>query len=189
MPTVDIGGETYEVYADVATADAYMNAAIGEAADAWRAADEEAKARGMVSGTRAIDLQQWKGEKTDPDQPLDFPRTGLTYPNGTAVPSDAVPQEVIDASIELGAMLNAGISIDPAEARATTARRLKAGSVEIENFRQFGYVGVFPSQIMKLLGFWLAGSGGSAGIGGAEAYGTCGRSAFRRPQYKPSRGF
>lgn len=188
MATVDINGELYFVYADVETADDYLAASVGEAADAWRDADDTAKARALVSGFRAIDAQSWKGEKTDEAQEGDFPRTGLFYRDGSAVPSDEVPPEVVQANIELGAMLNAGISIDPAEARSTTARRLKAGSVEIENFRQFGALAIFPSAVQKLLGFWLAGSGGS-GIGGSESFGTCGRSAFRRPQYKPSRGF
>jgi hypothetical protein len=188
MAEVQIGSETYFVYADVPDADAYMEASVGAAADAWRDADEVSKARALVSGTRAIDAQSWKGEKTVADQEGDFPRTGLTYPDGSAVDPDEVPPEVVVANIELAAMLNAGESIDPSAARQTTARRLKAGSVEIENFRQFGLLGVFPSSIMRLLGFWLAGTGG-IGFGGSEAYGTCGRSAFRRPQYKPSRGF
>jgi hypothetical protein len=188
MATVTFGGQTYNVYADLATADAYMNGQIGEAADAWRAGGEENKLRSLVSGTRAIDAQAWQGEKTDPDQPLDFPRTGLSYPDGSPVPSDAYPPEVVSASIELAAMLNAGQSIDPMAERQTTARRLKAGSVEIENFRQFGYVGIWPSAIMRLLGFWLTGTQGT-GIGGSESFGTCGRSAFRHPQFKPARGF
>ena len=188
MATVEINGVPYFVYADVTEADEYMAASVGEAGDAWRDADDDAKARALVSGFRAIDAQAWKGEKTDPAQEGDFPRTGLFYPDGSEVPSDEVPPEVVTANIELAAMLNAGQPIDPAEARSTTARRLKAGSVEIENFRQFGPLGVFPSAVQKLLGYWLAGSGGT-GIGGSESYGTCGRSAFRRPQYKPSRGF
>lgn len=188
MATVDIGSETYFVYADVETADAYMEAAFGDAGDAWREADETAKARALVSGTRSIDAQSWKGAKTDEAQPGAFPRTGLFYPGGAPVDPDAVPSEVVTASIELASMLNAGIPIDPQSARETTARRLKAGSVEIENFRQFGQLGIWPSAIMKLLGFWLAGSTG-IGMGGSEAFGTCGVSAFRRPQYKPSRGW
>jgi len=188
VATVEIGGEAYEVYADVETADAYMAASVGPAAEAWRDAAEVDRARALVSGTRAIDAESWQGEKADAAQPLDFPRTGLTYPDGSAVPSDAYPPEVVTASIELAAMLNAGEPISPAQARQTTARRLKAGSVEIENFRQFGPVGVFPSSVMKLLGYWLAGSGGT-GFGGAEASGACGRSAFAAPQYKPSRAY
>lgn len=189
MATVEIGGETYEVYADVETADAYLEASVGEAADAWRDADEVSKARSLVSGYRAINAQSWQGEKTDPEQDGAFPRTGLFYPDGTAVLGNVPPPEVVTANIELAAMLNAGQSIDPTAERATTARRLKAGSVEIENFRQFGALGVFPSAIMRLLGQWLTGSGAASGLGASESYGTCGRSAFRRPQYKPSRGF
>jgi hypothetical protein len=188
MAEVTIGSETYFVYADVPDADAYLEASVGEAADAWRNADEVSKARALVSGTRAIDAQAWKGEKTDAGQEGAFPRTGLTYPDGSAVPSDEVPPEVVNASIELASMLNAGLPIYPAEARQTVARRLKAGSVEIENFRQFGFLAIFPSAVMRLLGFWLAGAGGT-GFGGSESFGTCGRSAFRAPQYKPARGW
>lgn len=188
MPTVTIGGETYDVYADVATADTYLEASVGAAADAWRDADDVAKSRALVSGTRAIDAQSWKGEKTDEAQALDFPRTGLTYPDGSEVPSDEVPNEIVVASIELAAMLNNGEEIDPQTARLATARRLKAGSVEIENFRQFGVLGVYPTSIMRLVGYWLAGSDG-IGFGGSESSGTCGKSSFNSPQYKPSRGW
>lgn len=188
MAQVTIGAVTYDVYSDLQTADDYMNGQIGERADAWRAGAEDTKLRALVSGTRSIDAQSWKGEKTDPDQPLDFPRTGLTYPDGSEVPSDAYPPEVVEASIELAAMLNNGETIDPAVARETTARRLKAGSVEIENFRQFGFLAIWPTSIMRFLGFWLAGSAGT-GTGGSESFGTCGHSAFRRPQFRPSRGW
>lgn len=185
MAEVQIGAETYFVYADVATANAYMEAAVGEAADAWRSADETAQGRALVSGTRAIDAQSWKGQKTVADQPGAFPRIGLFYPDGQAVPFDEVPLQVVTASIELAAMLNAGQPISPAAERQATAKRLKAGSVEIENFRQFGPVGIWPPTIMDLLGFWLA-NGRGLGVAGSVATGTCGRSAFRKPQYKPS---
>lgn len=188
MATVDIEGVDYFAYADLETADAYLNGEFGDRADAWRDAEVIDQKRALVSGTRVIDGKGWLGTKTDPDQPGAFPRTGLFYADGTPVPDDEVPVEVTNASIELAAMLNNGEEINPAAGRTTTARRLKAGSVEIENFRQFGPVGTLPNSILAALGLWLSGSGG-AGLAGSEAYGTCGKSAFREPQYKPSRGF
>lgn len=177
-PTVTIGGTNYDVYADQATADEYLAASIG--ASAWRDADNDTKAMGLVSATRALDRQAWIGEKTDPDQTLDWPRTGIDD-----VDPDTVPDLIVQACIELAAVFVA----DPefmSTVTATVARRLKAGSVEIENFRQFGVVPRWPQLIRDLVGQWFAGQGDLAA--GSEAYGTCGKSAFRRG-YPFSRGF
>lgn len=187
MPMIEIEGVEYFAYADLEEADRFMAAAVGEQADAWRGAEPLAKSRALVSGTRRIDSFKWKGEKTDPDQPGAFPRKDLKNPDGSDVDPDTIPPQVVEASIILAAMLNAGEDINPVSARAAIARRLKAGSVEIENFRQFGVVAPLPSDVMSLLGFWLLGMGSQ--LVGSESSGTCAKSSFLKPQYKPLRPF
>jgi hypothetical protein len=177
MPTVEIGSAPYEVYADVATADEYLEAQIS--ATTWRAeTDVNQKARALVSATRLIDRQSWQGERTDSYQVLDFPRTGLTYcDNDEAVPSETVPQEVVDATIELANVL----LVDPTAAQETVntdslIQSLRAGSVSISYFRAAELGNRFPLIVQELLGCWL--SSRTTGAEGSIATGVDGESAF-----------
>ncbi len=159
MATVEIDGNSYDVYISNAEADAYLEAQIS--ATAWRAeTDEDQQDRAIVSATRLLDRQLWQGEKTDPYQLHAFPRTGLTYPDsGDAVPSDAVPQEVLDATAELASLLLDGSDVQTNTQPGTSlVQSLKAGSVAISYFRGEPLLSRLPTIIEELLGFWLAGS-------------------------------
>lgn len=150
--TVSIGGTEYEIYADVPTSDAYMAAEISAAATKWRDAtltDEDAKSRALVSATRLIDRQVWPGTKTEPDyQELAWPRTGTGI---TGVDPDIVPQQIIDASILLAAEINNGSSVVGSDSTDTRKKRQKAGSVEIEYFRDLDGGKRFPTAVEELL--------------------------------------
>ncbi len=169
MAVITTGGNDYPAYQTVAEIDIYAAAAVGDTADGWNAADPTTQAPAAVSASRLIDRQQWQGEKTDPTQAEAFPRTGLYYPDGTAVPSDVVPQQVLDANSELAMDLLAGgtVQTDPSTQQQT--RMLKAGSVTIEYFNIPGTGTRFPLTVMELIGFWL---GGMAGAVGSESTGT-----------------
>lgn len=184
MKTVSIQGDDYAVYADVSDGDLYYNGAISAEATAWRGADEDDKARGLVTATRFIDAQNWKGEKTGgASQENAFPRTGLTYPGGEEVDPDTIPPEVGTTAIMLAGWFIEGTAAQNAANAASGTRRLKAGSVEIEYFRSFSSSGLggggtpFPPFFLNLLGSWLAGMG--VGNSGSRAFGTCGKTAFR----------
>jgi len=176
MPTVTIGGTAYFVYQDTAEIDAYAAAAIGDNADAWRAAELEDKQRGAVSATRLIDRQTWQGLKATDSQDGQFPRSGLKFADGTAVPSDLVPQQLNDADCELAMALVAGAPVQDQADTANMNRRLKAGSVEIEYFRAITGSPRFPQIVTELVGLWL---GGSAPVfAGSFASGVDGSTAF-----------
>lgn len=151
MATVTIDTVEFTVYADVSTADDYLVGSI--TATAWRAADDDTKARALVSATRWIDAQSWQ-EAYD-----------------TVAERDAEPA-FATATIELAALL-----VDDPDYRssfqAADTKRLKAGSVEIEYFRgaRIQTTTVFPKQIMTLIGRYLASAVGSS-FGGALSYGT-----------------
>ena len=164
MPTVEINSVTYDVYVSLADADAYLEAQI--AAATWQGlsdsdADVDRKERAIVSATRLIDRQLWQGEKADPYQVHAFPRTGLVYPDsGDDVPSDAVPQEVVDATCELASLMLDGSEVQAlADPNTSNVQSLKAGSVAISYFRAEPSLDRFPLIIQELLGFWLAGAG------------------------------
>ncbi|RVC47591.1 hypothetical protein EN781_00195 [Mesorhizobium sp. M4A.F.Ca.ET.090.04.2.1] len=151
MPTVTIGGNTYTTYSTVTDADIYLGGST--TADAWRAADADTKARGLVSATRWIDEQSWVDAYSTFDLRLANPA-------------------FINACIELAALL-----VDDADFRTTFGqvqqKRIKAGSVEIENFRGTTVQTdtAFPSNVMLLIGQYLAGS--EPAFGGAITFGTC----------------
>ena len=96
MSEITVGGSIFEVYQTVAEIDAYADGAIGDNADAWRAADADTQARAGVSATRLIDRQTWLGDKAAESQALAFPRTGLVDAAGADVSSDFTPQQVLD---------------------------------------------------------------------------------------------
>lgn len=169
MPSVTINAVVYSVYANVATADAYMNASTQDQFDTWSALTTDEKSRGLVSATRLIDRQRWLGEKTDPLQELAFPRTGLTDCDGTEIDPDTVPQQVVDASILLALDLASGSSVATAATTEDLTKRLKAGSVELEKFRADQSLATrFPLPVMELLSCFMA---GSVVVAGSLSYG------------------
>lgn len=172
MATVTIGAETYTVYSDVTTADIYFNGSVSFAE--WDTLTTDEKSRGLISATRLIDRQSWQGERavTSPDEGLDFPRTGLTDCSG----SDVTEAESLAAAVEASQLLALDVNSDTSIIDNTTTedltKRLKAGPVEIENFRaNIGTSTRFPLDVMELIGCFLA---SNVAISGSIATGTDG---------------
>jgi hypothetical protein len=173
MPLVTIGATEYEVYSSLADADTYFNASIQFVE--WDAFSDDQKSRGLVSATRLIDRQDWQGEKTEqgsPTQNLEFPRTGLTHCSGTSVGSDESLDIAVEASQMLAFDLLDGQELETSKSTEDLTKRLKAGSVEIEYFRaDLDSAARFPTDVMELLGCFLA---GGAAIAGSISTGTDG---------------
>lgn len=159
MPTVTISGTDYDVYADVATADDFLEADFG--ATLWRAeADATQQARALVTSTRLLNRQPW-------DSSRDWPRPGTQDEQ-----SEAVPQEVIDASIVLAKLIHAGSKVDSSPSTQTgNIKRQKAGSVELEYFFPADDPTRLPIEVLELIAPFLA----SVVVTGL-ASGTCGES-------------
>jgi hypothetical protein len=177
MPNVTINGKTYETYATVEQVDDYANGSLNVAD--WDALLEDDKGRAVVTATRWIDSQCWIGDKVDPDQPLKWPRViaGVTIPVAPQIEMATILLSILIASNpELPDQMIGNV----AGSADGGTKRLKAGSVEIEYFRNLsftvfgnGSVAPFPSYIMSVLGDWLCARGGSAGNAGATSFGTC----------------
>lgn len=71
MKTVTINDIEYPVYADVADSDKYFNASFGSS---WENISIEDKSKLLVSATRTIDRNEWRGVPVDEQQELAFPR-------------------------------------------------------------------------------------------------------------------
>ena len=149
------GGTEYAVYADVDTADTYL--AANFLATAWFDQTDDQKAQLLVTATRLFDRQCWLGEKTDPDQPLQWPRknTGIE-----GVEDDVVPENVINGSIEMAfAILDGNEAINSSNPGAQKLRSLAAGSVNLSWFRgaegQNARFDRFPLPVQELIGRYL----------------------------------
>lgn len=156
-------------YVDVADADTYFLHAIH--ATAWNDAEETTKESALVTATRMLDRQNWDGEKYQdaPTQVLDFPRSGLTDSEGNEVDETTVPQEVIDATCELGLALIEDVTVQSDRNTSSNIKKLKAGSAEIEYIR--GQSGPrFPTIVHELIGLWLSGTSEYSGpfVSGAD---------------------
>ncbi len=158
MATVTIGSETYDVYADVAEADAYLAADFGRAA-AWDDLDTDEKSQALVTSTRRFDRLKWQGTMTDPltPQPLDFPRNGLVDCEGMPLPDGTTPIEITNGSIIFAADISIKPSLSVDSSTDSNLKRVKAGSVEVEFFRAQGGV-ILPKDVFELVSCFLAGT-------------------------------
>lgn len=183
---VTIAGDSFFAYADVPTAIYYLTGQFSDDATAFLAASTDDQGRALVAMTRTLDRQTWQGAPTDPlHQEGDWPRTGLTYPDGTPVDPLSVPAQIVDACCEGGAMILNGNQLQNQQTTENLTRDLKAGSVSITYFRQLiGTSPRFPQIITELIRFWF----GSVGVLGSESTGT-GRKAESDRQWDYTRGY
>lgn len=175
MGTVTIGASTYNVYADVATADEYYNGSTDYAT--WAALSTDEKARALVSATRLLDRQRWQGTQTVDGQDLAWPRAGVVDCAGEAVDDSVIPQSVIDASMVLALYDATGSNVQTSATSEDLTKSLAAGSVSISYFRaDSANYARFPLPVMELIGCFLAGFGATSPGVGALSYGTDGES-------------
>ncbi len=169
--TVTIDGTEYEAYTDLAYADAYLNADINAAV--WAALDDNAKGRDIIAATRVLDRQNWLGSKTDEGQELAWPRAGTGI---SGVEDDVIPDDIINACCELAMAQAMGIDIGNYTTTQSQERRIKAGSVEVENFKATGLAAIgypLPKGPWLLIRQYIVGTGTAAF---ARSRGTCGES-------------
>lgn len=177
MPTVSIDGTDYEVYADVEMANVYFAGSLNT--DNWDAATDDTKGKALITATRLLDRQSWKGTKTgvgSPAQVLAWPRDGVDCPG---VEAGVVPDGVINSTFELARYLLEGNDIQNEQNQSQKIQTMQAGSVSLTFFR--GAEGVayrFPLIVQELLGCYLSGAGGT--VAGVIATGVDGESVTRQ---------
>ena len=175
LVNIVISGVTYQSYASVAEADQYL-AVDPQRSATWVALTDDQKGSHLVQATRRLDLERYPGEKTDPAQNLQWPRTGATC-NGVAIPPDAIPQQLEDATI----VLAGAIALDPGAAANSTAgsniERVQAGSASVTFFRptatSYSLSASVPDAfalLRCLLGGIGAGFGAASGTGASSSF-------------------
>lgn len=162
MANPEIGD--YEVYADLAMADAYMEFAFH--GDTWRAltgtTGDDSKERALVTATRLLNRQLWLGQLAVAGQELAWPRinTGVEGVTDTVIPPD-----IVTAAIEIALALVDGSEVQNEQNTGQKIQSLQAGSVGITFFR--GAEGValrFPLIVWELIKKYLTGASAIAGI-------------------------
>lgn len=123
-------------YAAIATADVYLDK---YGYSSWANLDDDSKAIALRRGTQYVDLvygSRWRGtRKMGRAQALDWPRIDVYDCEGVPVPSDAVPYEVVYATIE--AAWREGNEFGFLLPDATTTqieKRVQVGQLSVEYF-------------------------------------------------------
>lgn len=176
MPTVEIDGEEFETYASLEDANKYMKGVFNNSTWFDPLSDPETKARALVTATRLLDKQCWKGEKLDSSQPLQWPRE-VDGVSGT-------PDAIVQGCIELANLIiNGSDVVTNVQPGVQTIQSLKAGSVAMSFFRDaeslFTKNARFPVEVQELIGPYLCGS--TTAISGSMASGTDGYSVTNEP--------
>lgn len=177
LATVTIGGTEYTVYASVAEADLYLDAAFH--AGNWQdqvLTPDETKARALVTATRILDRQNWKGSKTVAAQTLAFPREDMGLTPEPIVDANDIPVDIVNASIEMANSLVDGSEVQTRQTNEDLVRSLTAGSVSITFARESGASAIrFPLIVHELVRKYLAGTSSSlrataTGVDGETIY-------------------
>jgi len=178
LSTITISTIDYQAYASVAEADAYLAVDPTRSAK-WATLTTDQKGTYLVAATRRLDLLGWVGAKTGgASQELQWPRTGVNYPDGTAVATDAIPLELQNACC----LLAGSIALDTSNANfgssANNNKRIKAGSAEIEYFRPSTGTPLQDETAFNLVKIFFAAAAATSASAGAYAPGSCETSTF-----------
>lgn len=142
-------------FASLAEADAYFVGRLHSTS--WTTADTPTKEAALIWATRLIGANVcFTGSPTSDSQPLVWPRSGMTTRNGATVPSDEIPQDLINATAELAMSLITTDRTAESQTAAIGLTKLKAGPVEL-NFDNASAISItVPSSVTSLLpSSWL----------------------------------
>lgn len=122
------------MYATIAEANTYFSGRLNT--DAWDSANASNRTKALTMATRAIDMLNFQGERTDDTLSSQFPRGGDTV----------VPQEIKDATCEIAlALLNENNPEDLAVDSNVLSERYSTIGVTYGGQEQEAYVNGIPS--------------------------------------------
>jgi hypothetical protein len=111
-------------YATLAEADAYHEGVIESSA--WDDEEEPAKTKALAQAARVLESQfSWKGCRTNPGQPMTWPRRRVVV-DGTTLASDAIPTQLKQAQAEIARELLAAGGFQTRPTNTGGADQLKA---------------------------------------------------------------
>lgn len=131
---------------------------------AWAAATEPDREVALREGTSWIDARfkrLWQGWRVDKDQPLDFPRQEVYYPDGWLVGSTVIPRDLKDAVCEAALRALSG-DLDPDLARGGRVKSQSVGPLS-RTFQDDAPPGTVYQRIENLLS-WLVSEGSASQV-------------------------
>ena len=178
--TITINSIAYTTYATRTEVNEIINIDPVRGAT-WTALADTDDVRGpfIVAATRRLDLLTWQGTKTGAEgtQFEAWPRTGLSYPDGTAVSTTLSPQELVQATALLAGSIAISAKVADEGDSGSNIKGVKAGSAEVDFFRQQTGKPLQDETAFKLIQQWLEAAATSSALG-PLATGTEGVSTF-----------
>lgn len=168
---ITAGGATANSYASIEAADLYF---LGRSfADAWTDADADTKARALVSATRRLDQESWRGTPTATTQGLLWPRYGVEnpdYQNGSQpsgyysttrlLASDAIPGWLERATCELALVLLSNNLLEDTGLEGLES----VGVGDLQVTPRKGRAGRLPANVWRECRPYLLGAGGKVDL-------------------------
>src|SRR5215208_5039850 len=160
-----IGGSTSNSYCTLAEAEIYFADRIGKddngnwnKTSAGISRTDAEKSAALVTATRRIDEEQFRGFKVSTDQALKWPRVGVNDEDGIPFSTTSIPERVKQAVYNTARELLRADFID--ENYMGNFSYFSAGTVQIKQFSQTS-AGKLPAEAMRLLRLVMtSGSGG-----------------------------
>lgn len=119
--------------------------------DTWAGLTDAQKNGYCVMACRVLNEQMnWDGWKTDSDQALDLPRSGMVDKNGDLIDNDEIPMEVKNAQCELARLL----AIDDRTADPDMAgfKQIEIGSINLVADKS-DRVPILPDAVWNMIRF------------------------------------
>lgn len=124
-----VGGASANSYVTVAEADAYFEARLNVAA--WDDATADQQIRALIQATRRIDAEDFRGEKANTAQALEWPRYNVLDRDGYFYDEGVIPPVVKHAQCEMALALLASDSDAFADSGLEGFREAEIGPLRV----------------------------------------------------------
>jgi hypothetical protein len=125
------GSPVADSYATVAEGTAYFDAHLFSTG--WDAAVSATREKALKTATRLLDSYfKWLGIRTNEDQSLGFPRTGLFRDTTIVVDSTTIPIEIRNAAIEFSQWLMANNPLAENDVAVQGITSIKVATIELK---------------------------------------------------------
>ena len=149
------GGEEDNSYAELADAEAYFEDRLGSNDNGnWNKTSagvdrsDTDKERALITATRRLDEETFRGTKTSSDQALKWPRAGVLDEDGNEFDNNTIPERVKQATFIVALELLRADFL--AENYMNNYEFLSTGNFQFKQFTQQS-AGRLPSEAVRLL--------------------------------------
>jgi len=125
-------------YITEAAADQYVENTSGDAA--WLAGSQADKEKALRLATQYIDNEyrgRWVGIRTNADQALAWPRSNAFDQDGYAIESDEMPQQLLDATVEMALVSFGGTELAPSIEEFGTIKKESDGVGPLDSMVEY----------------------------------------------------